>query len=334
MEIGTAAWNAGGRSRPAGTAPRKMKDNRDNLIDFAGGMAFEDILSNPILDIAARFWDEERYEAFRVCYRSMRRIDDLVDETKEAGAAVTPEESARLKETISRWIDSVKKGRGEGEFDLKFKDIAARYRIPFWPWDRLSAAMSYDLDHDGYLSFRVFLRYCEGAAVAPASVFVHLCGLAPDNGGFLPPAYDIRKAARPLAIFSYIAHILRDFRKDCLKGLNCFAEDLLSRRSLTRSDLRSIAEGGRIDGNFRALIADYIGIAHYYEKMALETFDWILPRLESRYQLSLMMIHALYLQIIERINAESGSFTEEETTPSKAEMMERIKLTVSSFNPA
>ena len=50
---------------------------------------FQDILTNPILDIAARFWDDERYDAFKICYRSMRVVDNLVDDRKSSGDGIS-----------------------------------------------------------------------------------------------------------------------------------------------------------------------------------------------------------------------------------------------------
>jgi len=58
-----------------------MSEFRDDL-DFALHIDFEAILKNPILDIAERLWEEERYEAFRVCYRSMCIIDNIGDNRK------------------------------------------------------------------------------------------------------------------------------------------------------------------------------------------------------------------------------------------------------------
>lgn len=55
---------------------------QNTKLDFDRNLDFQQILTNPILDIAARFWEDERYEAFKICYRSMRFIDDMVDDRK------------------------------------------------------------------------------------------------------------------------------------------------------------------------------------------------------------------------------------------------------------
>ncbi|MCW4040280.1 MAG: hypothetical protein NWE83_05970, partial [Candidatus Bathyarchaeota archaeon] len=58
-------------------------------LNFIDELDFRRVLKNPILDIAARIWDDERYEAFKTCYRSMRAIDDLVDGAKSQGGILS-----------------------------------------------------------------------------------------------------------------------------------------------------------------------------------------------------------------------------------------------------
>ena len=85
--------------------------------------------------------------------------------------------------------------------------------------------------------------YSGGASVAPASIFVHLNGLQKLNGKYENPHFDVRWAATPCAIFSYLVHIIRDFQKDQLNNLSYFADDLIAENGLTRKDLREFAEG-------------------------------------------------------------------------------------------
>jgi phytoene synthase len=302
-----------------------MNDRPSTELDFGSGEDFSHILTNPFLDIAARFWDQPRYAAFQVCYRSMRRIDDLVDERKSRSFPIPAEEAARYRRTIDGTLAQLRAGGKSNPFLFELARTMRRFQLPLWPWERLGKAMIYDLEHDGFRNFTAFLRYSEGAAIAPASIFVHLCGVSErDQGRYAPPVFDVRTVARPLALFSYLVHVVRDFQKDQLEGLNYFADDQLAARSLTRDGLRAIADGGPITDSFRSLIAQYRTWADYYRERARRTLDTYLPRLGRRCRLSLEVIYSLYHLVFERIDPVSGSFTGEELNPTPAEVHERL----------
>jgi phytoene synthase len=307
---------------------------RSNMeLDFARDVDFSQVLTNPILDIAAQLWEPDRYGAFKVCYRSMRRIDDLVDDRKEAVGEIMAEDAGRLSSMLDDWLDAVRRGDRSDPFRNEFLDVIEHFRIPLWPWQRLNKAMLYDLTHDGFSTLLTFMRYAEGAAIAPASIFMHLCGLTQNSTVYTPPAYDLRLAARHLAIFSYLVHIMRDFEKDQLRNLNYFSDDMLASHGLSRQDLSEIARGGRIGEQFRRLMRSYHYMGGYYRVKARRTMDAVSKQLTPRYQLSLEMIYQLYLQIYERIDPMHGSFTGQELNPSPDEIDARIQHTLDSFSP-
>lgn len=300
-------------------------------LDFAPHLDFSSILTNPILDIAARVWEDDRYEAFKICYRSMRRIDDLVDHRKSTGQPLTSDEAARLTAMLTTWVDSIQLQDVDDQFHTDFLDTLMRFRMPFWPWQRLCRAMIYDLTHNGFASLHVFLRYCEGAAIAPAAVFMHLCGVKhPDSQYTLPP-YDIRDAARPLAIFSYLVHIMRDFEKDQRAGLNYFADDIITACALTPAQLHTLAVERSTPPELRSLFATYVRLAEYYRRKARATIDRTLPMLEPRYQLSLELIYSLYHQIFERIDPAHGQFDATALGPSPEKIQACIAKTIKGF---
>lgn len=307
------------------------KSTSEKSLDFASHLAFDDILTNPILDIAARLWERDRYEAFQVCYRSMRRIDDLVDNRKEAGDPLTPDEIENYESILEEWLTAVEKGEEQSGFQHELLATIRLFNIPLWPWKRLCKAMVYDLSHDGFPSLLAFRRYTEGAAVAPASIFMHLCGVRDEDGGHVPPVYDIAFEARDLAAFSYFVHIMRDFEKDQVRNLNYFADNMLAKHELTRAQLRSIAETGQPYPAFRSLMADYKAIAEYYRARARRKLDRLAPTLGIQYRVSLEVIYQLYLQIFERVNPESGSFDSAALQPSPAEIRARLDKVLSRF---
>jgi phytoene/squalene synthetase len=307
----------------------------DSLLDkWVDGWSrdFTEILTNPFLDIAARFWDQQRYLAFRVFYRSMRLIDDVVDDFKVVQHGESSPDAEQVRRLIRNWLCAVEQRRPQDAAQMTFVETLEKYEAPLWPWERLCRAMEYDLAASGFPSLLSFLRYSEGAAIAPAAVFMHLCGLTQDGRSYQAPRYDIRQAARPLAIFSYLVHIMRDFRKDQLEGLNYFAEDILERRGLTSAELRHTAESGTITPDFRSLIEEYLGFAAYYRKRAREVIDTIAPMLQSRYLLSVELIYSLYSLVLERITAGIGQDKLPDFNPGPSELRERIENTVLEFS--
>ena len=191
--------------------------------------------------------------------------------------------------------------------------------------------MIYDIKNDGFDSFMTFRRYTEGAAIAPASVFMHLCGISQSGQEFNLPKFDICKAARPLAIFSYLVHIMRDYEKDQTQNLNYFPNDILKRHKLTADEIRNLCNNGIVDDRVRSLFVDYKRLANYYRTKALSAVNNTIPYLKPKYQLSLNLIYSLYLQIFDKIDCESGSFSASELNPTPAEVQEQIDFTVKYF---
>ena len=308
-----------------------MPIDKTTNLDFLPDVDFDQILTNPILDISARFWDSDRYDAFRTCYRSMRLIDDLVDDRKSSKKKISKIELIQMKRVMAKWMKAMQKKDCSDQFRAELLQTLDKFKIPFWPWERLYKAMIYDLEHNGFESILIFLRYSEGAAISPASIFMHLCGVEKSNNSYSEPKFDIRFAARPLALFSYFVHIIRDFQKDQLANLNYFADNMLLKHDLTCDNLRSVAEGKTMPVEFRNLMSDYYLIADYYRLKARKVLDNIIPLLKPKYQLSLEMINSLYYQIFERINISSGDFSEIELNPTAAEVKNRINSTIDNF---
>lgn len=167
--------------------------------------------------------------------------------------------------------------------------------------------------------------------MAPASIFVHLCGLTKQNGQYLPPVFDVKRVATPCAIFSYLVHIIRDFQKDHLNNLNYFGDDLIEKNGLDRQKLLQMAQGMPITEGFRELIRELYLIADEYRIETYKIIQEIKPFLEPRCQISLEIIFNLYLMVFERIDIKNGTFTSKELNPTQEEIKERVWQVIEGF---
>jgi phytoene/squalene synthetase len=308
-----------------------MSSDRENFLEILDSIDFHKIIDHPNILIAARFWEKERYDAARICYKFMRSIDDLIDDYKAANKVIAPGERQSFTAYVKEWMDMILVSGKSNPLQKELMETIEKFRIPLWPLEAFGKSMLYDVDHDGFVTMDEFLEYSQGASVAPASIFVHLNSI-PKKGGV--PPFDVREAATPCAIFSYLVHIIRDFQKDQLNNLNYFADDLLLKTNLTRNDLQEIAHGGKAGKEFRNLIGIYHSLADEYRMKTHKMILRIKPLLEPRYQLSLEIIFSLYLMVFERIDLEKGTFKTDELNPTPEETKERVYKTILNFkNP-
>jgi phytoene/squalene synthetase len=305
---------------------------REKFIKIFNSIDFDKIVDHPNILIAANFWDDERYCAARICYKLMRTIDDLIDNHKANNRIIAVEERTDFEANVNDWLRMIIVSEECNPDQIELKRIIERFRIPQWPLEDFARSMIYDINNDGFPTLKTFLDYAQGASVAPASIFVHLSGLTQKNGQFLEPPFNVKEAATPCAIFSYLVHIIRDFQKDHFNNLNYFADDLIRKNGLSRQDLRDISRGSPVTSGFRNLINEYYILADKYRQETTDVVSQIRPLLEPRYQLSLDIIFNLYLMVFERIDVEKGTFTTYELNPTPEETKRRVYDTIVKFH--
>jgi phytoene/squalene synthetase len=255
----------------------------------------------------------------------MRALDDLIDDHKAANKGIAEADRDLFTGRINEWMGLLKAGK-ESPFSCNdLKDTVERFRIPLWALEDFAGSMLYDVTHDGFATLDDFMQYSIGASVAPASVFVHLAGLQERDGGYHHPPFDVRRTAEPCAIFSYLVHIMRDFRKDQLNNLSYFADDIMARHGLTRKSMLEMAQGAPLTDGFRAMMREYMEIADKYRLDTLAVMKDVCPQMGPRYSLSLEIIFNLYMMVFERIDPEHGTFSTEELNPTPAETRERVR---------
>jgi phytoene/squalene synthetase len=308
-----------------------MNSQRDKFLEIFNSIDFEKIVDHPNILIAANFWETDRFCAAKTCYKFMRAIDDLIDNHKAKNKLIAADERQEFVANVDDWMKMIIISEECNPLKEELIKTIDEFRIPLWPMETFAKSMIYDINNDGFPTLNSFLEYTGGASVAPASIFVHLNGLTKVNGNYETPPFDVKWAATPCAVFSYLVHIIRDFQKDQLNNLSYFADDMIYKNNLTRNDLREFAEGRPVNGYFRNLMKQYYALADEYR---LETYDVIKrinPLLEPRYQLSLRIIFDLYMMIFERIDLQNGKFTTDELNPTSEETRKRVYDTIMNF---
>jgi len=300
--------------------------------DIFHSIDFDKIIDHPNILIAARFWDEERYQAAKVCYKFMRAIDDLIDNYKTEHITIAIEDKAQFEREVNTWINTILSASQNSPAQTEIIQTVQRFHIPAWPLEAFAKSMIYDVYNDGFTTLQHYLDYASGASVAPASIFVHLCGLKKENNQYIAPKFDVKQAATPCAIFSYVVHIIRDFVKDHTHNLNYFPDDLMAKNGLNRENLLAMANGAEITSGFREMIRELYAVADDYRQKTYEVMQSIKPQLEPRSQLSLEIIFSLYLMVFERIDIENGTFTTEELNPTPQEIKEQVWKVMEGFN--
>jgi phytoene/squalene synthetase len=274
-------------------------------IEFTHNLARK---GTPNLYLAARFLKpDDKFRAFLVTYAAMRLIDDIVDDRRAAGDLT---DSAKLN--IISHLDSFSKMIRAGRIDdslpyaQELRVAMGRFRIPEWPFTMLVEAMKFDLHHDRFDTMDQFLEYSEGAAVAPGSIFMHLAGCSfIDQGQVILPEFNIRDAARPLAIFSYLVHIIRDFKKDFLSGsrpLIYLNTETLETFHLAKNDLAQIAETGRQSLKFTKMVKWYYHRITDYQQQSRNMLDDLEQLLPKDGLFALNFIYELYSMIAAKIS--------------------------------
>jgi len=308
-----------------------MSSSRDTFLEIYNSIDFHKIKDHPNILIAANFWEADRFCAAKICYKFMRAIDDLIDNHKAKNKYIDPGERTEFVADVDEWLKMIIISKECNPLQKELTETIEKFRIPLWPMEAFAKSMIYDINNDGFPTLDAFLEYSNGASVAPASIFVHLNGLQNTEGKFELPPFEVKWAATPCAVFSYLVHIIRDFQKDQLNNLSYFADDLIIKNHLTRQDLNEFAAGRPVNKDFRNLIMYYYDLADEYRLKTYEIIKEIKPLLEPRYQLSLEVIFNLYLMIFERIDIQKGAFTTEELNPTPEETKERVFKTIMKF---
>ncbi|MBV5349409.1 squalene/phytoene synthase family protein, partial [bacterium] len=127
-----------------------VQTQTDLYLDIFDTIDFEKIVDHPNILIAAHFWDPERYQAAKNCYKFMRAIDDLIDDYKTVHVTIAPENQAQFEADVYRWINTIAEASQNNQLHAELIETVERFCIPFWPLEAFAQSMIYDIYHDGF----------------------------------------------------------------------------------------------------------------------------------------------------------------------------------------
>ena len=306
-----------------------------NHYEFSHNLARK---GTPNLYLAANFLEpDDKFHAFLSAYAAMRLADDIVDNNRAAGTMT----ELNKKEIVSA-IDQFAVMFASNQFDdslpyaQDIKLAMARFEIPAWPFVKLAEAMKYDIENDRFDTFKQFLAYSEGAAVAPAAIFLHLAASSfDDRGQLIRPTFDIQEAARPLAIFSYLVHILRDFKKDFIAGekpLIYIDMETTDMFYVDEKELAKNATGWHQSLKFTKMIMWYFNRLTEFQVKAEHMLDEIAPYLPEDGLFALRLIYELYSETASKISDRQYILVREDLNLTKDEILTAAERTVNCLD--
>ena len=120
-----------------------MPSTNFNPSDIIAQIDFNKIKKNPNILIAAKFWDEDRYRAAKVCYQFMRKIDDLIDDRKTDVQSLSDCEKQIYTNQVNGWIQCLNGKVSNDPFFEQVVQTIENYQIPIHLFHVFAKSMVY-----------------------------------------------------------------------------------------------------------------------------------------------------------------------------------------------
>lgn|SRR5574341_540789 len=266
--------------------------------------------NRPYLYLVARYFqDKEKYKAFCSTYASMRVIDDQIDSIPWRGRLGLIQK-LRYRKEIQNWLEKIEACQNGDSarqpIFLALQDTFTKFQIPLFPWRNLARAMQKDVGKDSFSTLQEFVQYAEGAAIAPATVFMFLLTAQGNAKGYCWEfsEKEIYRFARELALFCYLTHIIRDVSSDLQlgrSGLLYIPEKDLSKYGLGKQDLLGFKKKKAVNAEFKNLAAGYVKTARTYEAKGRKLLQKLNSHLEPDSCFILTLLLKFYSATLEKI---------------------------------
>jgi phytoene synthase len=166
---------------------------------------------------------EEKRDAMNTVYAFCRKTDDIVDEGNE------PDEMKYEK--LHKWrVELEKAFNGYSDYTLlnKLGRTIHKFNIPYEPFFELLKGMEMDLQNNRYLTFEELRLYCYRVASTVGLMCIEIFGYKHKSA---------KEFAINLGIALQLTNILRDIKKDSLKGRIYLPQEDLQKFSYNEKDI-------------------------------------------------------------------------------------------------
>ena len=229
----------------------------------------------------------EKRDAMNTVYAFCRETDDIVDEGNE---------TEEIKyEKLRKW--RIKLGKavvGHSDYILlnKLGKTISQFNIPLEPFFELLKGMEMDLQYKRYLSFDDLVTYCYRVASTVGLMCIEIFGYKHKSA---------KDFAVNLGIALQLTNILRDIKKDSIKGRIYLPQEDLKTFGYAESDLLS-----------HIYNANFVDLMVYETNRAQKYFDKATMNLDLDDKASMFAARAMqhiYHKLLEKIiNADYNVF--------------------------
>jgi 15-cis-phytoene synthase len=229
------------------------------------------------------FLPEERRRAITALYAFCREVDDVVDETRDAGIA-----RAKLDWWRSE-VESIYGGRAQHPVARALAEIVGPYGIEKTRLHEIIDGMAMDLDYNAYPDFEALKVYCHRVAGVVGILSAKIFGYS--NPLTLDYAADLGLALQ-------LTNIIRDVGEDARRHRVYLPLHELAEYGVTTQDL----EDRRDTDNFHRLMEFQVARAHTHYDRALAK----LPAEDRRPQRPGLVMAAIYRTLLDEIRRDGS----------------------------
>jgi phytoene synthase len=198
---------------------------------------------------------EEKRDAMNTVYAFCRKTDDIIDEGNE---------SDELKyDKLHKWRMELEKAFiGHSDYTLlnKLGRTIHKFNIPYEPFFELLKGMEMDLQNNRYLTFDDLRLYCYRVASTVGLMCIEIFGYKHKSA---------KEFAINLGIALQLTNILRDIKKDSLKGRIYLPQEDLQKFSYGEEDIFN----QKYDDRFTALMKYEVERAEKFFDIATENLN-------------------------------------------------------------